>query len=1199
MKINKMFAKDIDRDIQGVIKVGQDKDENIRQELEEYVVTRELKRHFADFFESYKKGINGSTDKMGVWISGFFGSGKSHFLKILSYLLENREVEGKNAFQYFLDDEKIEDPKVLENIKLAADTRTDVVLFNIDSKSESSGIKGKDSILNVFLRVFNEMLGFSTDPHLADLERQMLEDGVYQDFKDKYKETHDLDWIENRHKFKFHKDKVIQVISEMEIMSKESAREWSSTTTKPYEISIDRFAVMVKEYLDKKQENHHIVFLVDEIGQYIGNDTDLMLNLQTITEDLGTACGGKAWIVVTSQQDIDSITEVVGEDFSKIQGRFDTRLSLTSANVDEVIKLRILEKTPTANETLSILYENNETIIKNLIIFNDGIDKKLYDNGDNFCEIYPFIPYQFNLLGNVLTSIRENGASGKHLADGERSMLALFKESAEQLKDKEAGEIVQFSMFYKGLNKFLDHSHSAVITKALDNAYINPSKDEDEDNFNIKVLKTLFLIKYVKEIESNLENITTLMVSNIGNDRIELRDDVEKALKILVEQTLVQRNGDLYIFLTNEEQEVNRLINKQDIETQAITKRIAELIFTDILTEDKVKYGKSGKGYNFGFNRLIDGEPYKANQSFDIGIDIITPYSEKNRVESVLTMISKSTNIIYIDLPKSKDFIDELRTEMRIEKYLQLSTSSNIPKIEEIRNLKRSDMKEHKNRAKSYLMDSLRDVDFYLSGDKIEAESSNFNFGVQNSLERAIEIVYHKLDYIDTAMDLEDIKKLFKSKEERMVQLDHHETPNKNAVIEVLDYIKVRTKNHSKIAIKEIIDKFSKAPFGFLDGDIKWIISKLFLDGNINFNLNGASVSLLNETEEEIINYITKRQYAEKLLIEEKEIIEEKYIKSLKNISTTLFNRDVPSEDTDIMIRSFNESSKNLQQELEALKTNYNRGIYPGEQVIDDGIKLMNSTDSIKISLDIFKELNKNEDDYLDFEEDFGPIKSFFKGNQKNIWEKTQQYASTYDESKSFILNEEIENITENMKNILSMSSPYNRIQDLPDLNDEFITLYNDILDEELHPVKTEIEKAEQRIIEELEKTELENKLGERYRKSFKDLMDRADSCDNVAKINGFKIEADTLKMRYLKEISDELEKSKTPIIGGGETGTGSTTTQSVKPIKRRKNISIKDVNPSNSWRIENQADLQKYIDELKNSLEKELGENIILNIEF
>ena len=127
MYIKNMFENKIDRDIKGVIKVGQGDDESVKQELEEYVVTRELQRHFAEFFSSYKKGILGDTDKMGVWISGFFGSGKSHFLKILSYLLENRMVNGKTAIEYFIEDNKIKDEMVLADMKLAANVSTDVI----------------------------------------------------------------------------------------------------------------------------------------------------------------------------------------------------------------------------------------------------------------------------------------------------------------------------------------------------------------------------------------------------------------------------------------------------------------------------------------------------------------------------------------------------------------------------------------------------------------------------------------------------------------------------------------------------------------------------------------------------------------------------------------------------------------------------------------------------------------------------------------------------------------------------------------------------------------------------------------------------------------------------------------------------------------------------------------------------------------
>ena len=472
MILKELFAKDIDRDIKGVIKVGQGDDENIRQELEEYVVTRELQKHFADFFASYKKGINGYTDKMGVWISGFFGSGKSHFLKILSYLLENKEVNGKKALEYFTDDNKIADAMVLADMRLAASVaaNTDVVLFNIDSKSEMTGKQSKDAIVSVFLKVFNEMQGFcGSIPFLADLERTLSEAGRYEEFKEKFAADFGKPWETSRHKFDFIQDNIVDVLDEMGFMSEAAARNWCEKATESYQISIEDFAKLVKEYIERKGNNHHVVFLVDEIGQYIGDDSKLMLNLQTVTEDLGTACQGKAWVVVTSQQDIDAIAKDMGlrsNDFSKIQGRFDTRLSLSSANVDEVIKKRILAKKPTPQQTLTLLYEQKATIIKNLIVFNDGVEKKLYAGDKDFAAVYPFVPYQFNLLASVLTSIRTHGASGKHLSEGERSMIALFKESAMKLMYKETGAIIPFNVFYDALHQFLDHSHKGVIIRA-------------------------------------------------------------------------------------------------------------------------------------------------------------------------------------------------------------------------------------------------------------------------------------------------------------------------------------------------------------------------------------------------------------------------------------------------------------------------------------------------------------------------------------------------------------------------------------------------------------------------------------------------------------------------------------------------------------------------------------------------------------
>ena len=247
MRIQDMFAKGIDRPINGVVKVNQDELDILVQELDEYVVTRELQKHFADFFSAYKKGILGTTPKMGVWISGFFGSGKSHFLKILSYLLENKRVGDRRALDFFVEDKKIADPMVLADMKLAAETPTDVVLFNIDSKSDTGSKQNKDAIVNVFLRVFNEMQGFCGSlPHLADLEQQLTEAGRMEEFKEAFDDEYGKPWEENRHKFDFIQDTVVDVLVDMGFMSESAARNWCEKASEPYQISIEDFARRVK-----------------------------------------------------------------------------------------------------------------------------------------------------------------------------------------------------------------------------------------------------------------------------------------------------------------------------------------------------------------------------------------------------------------------------------------------------------------------------------------------------------------------------------------------------------------------------------------------------------------------------------------------------------------------------------------------------------------------------------------------------------------------------------------------------------------------------------------------------------------------------------------------------------------------------------------------------------------------------------------
>ena len=343
MKIQKMFQKDINRDINGVIKVSAIDDKSLEQELSEYVITQELRKHFDNFFDRYTQAIDRPTEKIGVWISGFFGSGKSHFLKMLSYILSNRQVCNRYALDYFK--EKIDDSTLWAEVTKSARIPTETILFNVDV--ESQGDKDSSSILKVFAKMFYKHCGyFGENIKVVRLEQFLDENGKLEEFKEAYKKETGKVWIEDRKTFAFRQSAIVKILQNLIGMDENAAKDWFKGKDQDG-LSVGGFVDEIKKYVASKGKNFRLLFMIDEIGQFIGDNGDLMLNLQSIVEDIGTKCGGQVWVMVTSQEDIDHVIgrkdfkykprttkeiaaeEVIKNDFSKIQGRFDKRLRLS------------------------------------------------------------------------------------------------------------------------------------------------------------------------------------------------------------------------------------------------------------------------------------------------------------------------------------------------------------------------------------------------------------------------------------------------------------------------------------------------------------------------------------------------------------------------------------------------------------------------------------------------------------------------------------------------------------------------------------------------------------------------------------------------------------------------------------------------------------------------------------------------------
>lgn len=645
MKIKELFVKPINRPINGVIKAEQRDDESVWQELDEYVATKQVSEYLRRFFDAYLATADHPNDpavvaRMGVWVSGFFGSGKSHFIKILSYLLSNLQArhaedgQTKRAVEFFAS--KVKDPMLMGDIRRAVSGNTDVILFNIDSKADAK--TDRDAILQVFLRVFNEMQGLSGDaPHVAQMERHLISKGVFEQFKQAFEASHGSPWEAERDAVDFLRDDVIAGLSQALGMTEESAGKWFDNARESYKINIESFAGLVNDYLQTKGPNHRVVFLVDEVGQFIGQNTQLMLNLQTITEQLGTQCKGRAWVIVTSQEDIDATLGEANQsrtnDFSKIQGRFHTRLSLSSSNTDEVIAHRLLEKTPEAKARLEAVWADKGDIINNQLSFADhAVAFKRYQSAEDFSVHYPFAPYQFQLLQKVFESIRKVGATGRHLAKGERSMLDAFQTAAVRNGERDTDALVPLYDFYPSIESFLD----STVKRAIDQASDNPALED----WDTKLLRALFLIRYADAVKGTIDNLATLCLDRIDADKLALKRQIEASLNRLERQNLVSRNGDLWFFLTNEERDVSQEIKSVEVSSAELGRLVAEIVFDEILGgQNKVRHRDTKSDYDF--NRLLDGAPFK-QASHDLSFEVLSPVGSDYELMSDAKCIGRS-----------------------------------------------------------------------------------------------------------------------------------------------------------------------------------------------------------------------------------------------------------------------------------------------------------------------------------------------------------------------------------------------------------------------------------------------------------------------------------------------------------------------------------------------------------------------------
>lgn len=1209
-----MFLKDIHRNIEGVITATQSTDEQVYQELDEYVVTKELQKHFNTFFDAYKKGIIGDTSKMGVWIQGFFGSGKSHFLKILAYILENKVINGKTAFDFFTEGDesvrKIKDDMTIANMKLAVDKPTNVILFNVESK-HAAGVEEKSSLVNVFLKVFNNSIGYSTIPQLADLERSLSKAEKFAAFKSEFEAIEGKSWEESRNEVDFLEDEIVETLVKIDYFSEPAARNWFAKYDKDYQISIEDFAKLVSEYLQSKDNKHEqIVFLVDEIGQYIGGNSSLTLQLQTIVEELGTNCRGKAWVIVTSQQAIDKITDIAGTaalDFSKIKGRFETTLSLSSANADEVIQKRILAKNSVGQDYLEADYPNHESDIKSKFVFESSPELKIYSGAKNYVDVYPFVPYQFNLLANILTQISKHSIQGANLSRGERSLLAFFKETAERNADNESESLVSMDQFYPSLEKWLNETENAkVIKQAEENSRI---VTDDSDQFNVNVLKVLFMIKYVDQnIKPTLNNITNLMIRSVNEDKLDLRKKVEKALNILVNENLIRKNIQSYIFQTDEEQEVTRLIGNMELNPTDVENKLAVQIFDEIVGKSSFNYQninarsrKFESRYNFNYNLYVDDYAYRKNSNPQLEVKIVTPYYDEIWNDETQLMLKSTKNQMLINLPVDQEFMRYITTYLKVEKYIvTANASSAIKNFAAVKAEKITENQELGDSIQNQLDNFLKEATFYFNNSKLEVSGSDFKARLNSGLQQMAKLVYHKNDLVEAAISESDINSFLRENDTGIFK----RTENQNVVDEVKRYLQLQKNKNLSTTMRALRDNFvNKEPYGFINEDIEWAIARLFKESSIVLYKNAIPLSTTDNISD-ISKVIFDRKTPEKIRVELRIKSNDTQKRMANEIGSALFESKniVDDNNDDTTFLTYKNRTKDMIEKFSRFIAKPGE-YYPQTDLINRALKVLQKIVDARDTTMFFEVLKDNKGELLDWAEDMESISNFHTSNQKNMWDRSIDYIKRIEESTLKESTVKLDEIISGMKNIMKRVEPYREIPRLGELNEEFQVEYLDFIEGKSEIALGKIQAIRQEILADLSRRNLDNIFESKVNEQFNKLADELEIYERLDQIELAPVRAESMQRNFTSDFTREenrireeeakkvaKEISQKPSNGSDEVNT-SNGAYDVIPQKKVETIYITSLITSPN-RIKNANDVDTFINELRQALLDQLNDD-------
>lgn len=551
--IKTLFANDIHRRIEEVIKVDQTDEEIVRDEINEYVVTDAIRSHFTQILEAYRETPNKPHEGIAIWVSGFFGSGKSSFAKMLGLAVANRTVAGESAAERFAH--RAGDKKLQVLLKtINEQIPTHAVIFDV---STDRGIRsGNQTLTEIMYGLFLQSLGYAKDLDLSELEIGLEEKGQLARFEEEYKRLFKKDWATEKGKVAFALSEASRVLHSLDPDTYPMADSWVKAVKNKADITPGKLAERVGELMKRRKPGYSLMFVVDEVGQFVARDVQKMLDLQAIVQQLGVKGRGKHWVVVTSQEKLGELVSGLDDkriELARLMDRFPLQVHLEPSDITEVTSRRVLSKNAAAQTTLGKLFDEHRGRLTEHTRLTADI--KLPElSRETFIDLYPLLPYQIDLIIQIVSGLRTQGGASKHVGGANRTIIKLAQQllinPAVNLADRPVGDLVRLDQVYDLVEGNIGsevRAKIAAIPKLVEHPLAQP------------VAKVICLLQYVKSVHRSAENIAAALHGQVGGD--SQLASVKEALRALEAAHQVRHGDDGYRIPTPAEDDWERLRN--------------------------------------------------------------------------------------------------------------------------------------------------------------------------------------------------------------------------------------------------------------------------------------------------------------------------------------------------------------------------------------------------------------------------------------------------------------------------------------------------------------------------------------------------------------------------------------------------------------------------------------------------------------